>query len=127
MAEEYYRQQNIAKAKKWRLDNYERAKANDNLYYANNKEKISLRKKLYRENNKEKHALASKNYYTNNKEKISAHRENNKVAINAKNREKIQCDKCGTDTTRGHLHRHYKTRKCLKLAKLKPELNHIEN
>ena len=67
-------------------------------YREDNKEKIAEKIKKYYEDNKEKIKEQKKEYYENNKEKLY---------------EKVICDKCGCESTKNHLKRHQKTKKCI--------------
>ena len=70
----------------------------DKEYYEVNKEIINQRHKEYNKANKEKKIEKEKERYENNKEKIL---------------EKVICDHCGCESTKNHLKRHQKTKKCI--------------
>ena len=72
-------------------------------YKNNNKERIAETNKKWREANKEHKAETDKKYYEVNKE-----------IINEKLKEKVVCEYCGCESTKGHLKRHQKSKKCLK-------------
>jgi hypothetical protein len=84
------------------------------------REKRQIYNQLYRDKNKEKLSDDKKQYYIDNKEKLDEYFENyyetHKNEINIQKREEIICD-CGCKTSRGHLARHIKTEKHLKMIK----------
>jgi len=61
--------------------------------------------KKYRQNNKEKIKESGKIYRKNNEQTI-------KEKKNIKAKEKVKCDKCGSEVTCGYLKTHQKTKKC---------------
>jgi hypothetical protein len=89
-------------------------------YREKNKEVISQKYKEYRENNKEILAQKNKEYREKNKEKIAQkdkeYREKNKEKIaqkqKQKQKEKVECDNCGSISTKGNLTRHKRSLKC---------------
>lgn len=85
-------------------------------WYQDNKEKILEKTKQYQENNKEQIEERSKKYRDNNKEKIKEkdkkYREANKEKINEKHKEKVICDNCNAEVTKGNLNTHKKSNKC---------------
>jgi len=99
------------------LNNLDKCKERNNQYYLNNQDKIAERSNQYRLNNKEKKAERDKQYRLNNKEKKAE--QNKQYALNNKEKIKeryakwnvaITCD-CGSETTKGHLSSHRKTKK----------------
>jgi len=113
--------------KEWRIDNLDKIKKN----YENNKEKILEQKKEYRENNRDKIKERDKKWYENNKEKrLEQSKKNyennkdkkleqkkeyyelNKQKIQERISEKIKCDICGCEISKGYLSKHKKTLKC---------------
>jgi len=95
---EYHKEQN----KEYREKNEEKFKEYHKKYFKEyrekNKEEIKERDKEYYEQNKEKIKQQHKEYYEQNKEKIN---------------EKITCDICGSISTRNHIARHKKSKKCI--------------
>ena len=89
--------------KEWREDNKEYNKEYKKEWYENNKQKIAEQGKKYNTDNKEKITAYKKEWYNTNKDKINS---------------KITCD-CGCVIVRGNLSAHKKTKKHLKLIKLK--------
>jgi hypothetical protein len=83
-------------------------------------EKRQIYHKSYREINKEKLSDDKKQYYINNKDerveyfKLNNYRKEHKNEIHKQKREEIICN-CGCKTSRGHLARHMKTEKHLKM------------
>jgi exonuclease VII large subunit len=66
------------------------------------KEEISEWKKQYYLDHKEEMAEYKKQYYQDHKEELSE-----------KKNEKIQCERCGAFSTRNHLTRHQRSKKCM--------------
>jgi len=91
-------------------------------YYENNKDIINQNKKEYRENNREYYKQYDKEYYENNKDIINERNkkyyQQNKDKINEKQKEKIKCEYCNCFSTKNHLKRHQKSRKCLEFQKV---------
>jgi hypothetical protein len=85
-------------------------------YYTNNKDKLLEKQKQYYTNNKEELSKYYKQYYTDNKDKLLEQQKqyymDNKDKLAKK--KKVTCE-CGCISTRGHLSRHKKTKKHLKL------------
>ena len=96
--------------KEWYENNKEKIAEYHKERYENNKEKINKQTKEYRENNKE----YFKERYENNKEYFKEYYENNKEIIN----QKVICNNCGCESTKHHLKRHQKTKKCLNNKKI---------
>lgn len=71
-------------------------------YYNVNKEKILENAKEYYNDNKKQIKNTSKKYYEANKEQVKE-----------KRKEKVICDNCGAETTKNHLKRHQKSKKCI--------------
>ena len=71
-------------------------------HYEANKEQILEKHKQYKIKNKEKILEIHKKYY-----------EDNKQIINEKRKQKVICDHCGSEITKGHLKRHQKSKKCI--------------
>jgi hypothetical protein len=67
-----------------------------------NKVVIGRTQKEYQEDNKEKISVKNKEY-----------REKHKEEINSKKREKVECEFCGSQSSRIHIRRHQKSKKCL--------------
>jgi len=101
--------------------------------YENNKEIIYQKAKEYYEVNKEIINQKHKEYYENNKEiinqKVKEFYEKNKEIINQKHKEynkankeiiyqKVICNNCGCESTKHHLKRHQKSKKCLNNKKI---------
>ena len=82
------------------------------------REKRQIYHKSYREINKEKLSDDKKQYYINTKDErvqyLNNYRKEHKNEINKQKREEIICN-CGCKTSRGHLARHMKTEKYLKM------------
>ena len=100
-------------------------------WYENNKEIINQKKKEYREDNKEyfkkyfkdnKEILnqKKKEYYEANKEIISQKQKEYTEANKEKLYEKVICDKCGCESTKNHLKRHQKSKKCINFKNITP-------
>jgi len=87
--------------------------------YKANKEQILEKCKKQYEVNKEQILEKCKKKYETNKEQIlekcKKYYEDNKEIINEKSKEKVICDHCGCESTKSHLKRHQKSKKCLKL------------
>ena len=81
----------------------------------NNKLKVAGYKKKYQDGHKEVACERSKKYYAENKVMI---KERNKEKISQRNREQIICE-CGCKTNKGHISRHQKSKKHLKLMEAK--------
>jgi len=75
---------------------------NKKEWYKDNKEIILEKKKEYRDANKEI-----------KKEQDKKYREANKEILSEKAKQKIKCDHCGCEITKGNLSRHQKTKKCI--------------
>ena len=71
-----------------------------------NKEKILKKQKEYRDDNKEKMKEYQKQYREDNKEKLAE-------KAKEKLKEKVICDNCGSETSKNHLARHKKSKKCI--------------
>ena len=85
-------------------------------YRNSNKEKIKELKKKHYDSNKEIINEKRKQYHNANREKLlkrlKEYRDANKEIINEKRREKIKCNHCGSEITKGGLREHQKTNKC---------------
>jgi hypothetical protein len=66
------REVELARAKKWRDENPERAKQTKKEYYINNKEKINKQNQEWAENNREKSNAIKKRWHERNLEKVKA-------------------------------------------------------
>jgi hypothetical protein len=113
---EYYEanKEKILEKEKERYENNKEKKLEKHKeWYENNKEKKLEKVKEYYEANKEQRKEYNKEHYENNKQKYNEkHKEwyeNNKQKYN----EKVICDKCGCESTKSHLKRHQKTKKCI--------------
>ena len=84
--------------KEYREENEEYLKQKDKEYYEKNKEKIIQKTKEWYEDNKEYKSQKSKEWYEKNKE--------TKL-------QKVCCNICGTFSTKQHLPRHQRTKKCM--------------
>ena len=73
-------------------------------------------KKQYREDNRDKIAEYTKQYYENNRNKIAEYtkqyREDNRDKILERKKQKIICPICSVLTTKQHIKRHQKSKKC---------------
>ena len=73
-------------------------------------------KKQYREDNRDKIAEYTKQYYENNRNKIAEYtkqyREDNRDKILERKKQKIICPICSVLTTKHHIKRHQKSKKC---------------
>ena len=102
--------------KEWYEDNKERIAEYNKEYYEDNKDIINEKAKQYRKINKEQIAEYNKEYYEINKEQIlektNEYKKINKEKIAEKAKEKIKCNICGCESTRNHLKRHQRTKKC---------------
>jgi len=92
------KEKKLEKHKEYNKANKEKIAERMKEYYEDNKEKILEKHKEWYENNKEKAKEYSKKFYENNKEKKL---------------EKVICDHCGCESTKNHLKRHQKTKKCI--------------
>jgi adenylate kinase family enzyme len=118
--------------KEWRGDNKEQILEQRKKYYEtnkdkilqynkeyrdDNKEKLTQQRKQYRNDNKEKVAKNDKRHYNKNKDKIlqyyKEHYEANKDKILEQRKERVICDNCGREITKGNLSTHKRTQKCL--------------
>jgi len=70
-------------------------------YIENNKEKLQEYFKQYHIDNQEKKIKIAKEFYEANKE-----------ILNEKIKQKVICDHCGCESTKGNLKRHQKSNKC---------------
>jgi len=88
-------------------------------YYENNKEEIIQKVKEYREDNKEKISQKHKEWRENNKEhksqKDKEYCKKNAEKIAKKRSEQVCCNICGTFSTKSHLPRHQRTKKCMEV------------
>ena len=73
-------------------------KERSKIYYENNKEIINQKNKEYRDGHKDEIAKYKKDYKQKNYEYIFG---------------KIPCDICGKPTSRDHMARHKKSKKCI--------------
>jgi len=71
-------------------------------YHLDHKEKQNEKSRLYYQDHKEEFIEKQKQYYDANRETILK-----------RQKEKIQCEKCGAFSTRCHLPRHQRTKKCI--------------
>ena len=106
----------ISAVKKIYRDNHLQEEKQRGINYRNNnKELVREKKRLYREQNKEKIAEKKRKEYLENKEKrmiqSKLNYEKNKEAISLRSRERVNCDGCNLEMSRGALQRH-KTRSC---------------
>jgi hypothetical protein len=110
--------------KEYREDNKEKVSQYQKEYYESNKDELSKQKKEYyernkeyREDNKEKVSQYNKAYREDNKEKVSQKLkewyEDNKQKVLQKNKEKVCCNICGAFSTKNHLPRHQRTKRCM--------------
>ena len=108
--------------KEWYENNKEKIAEYHKERYENNKEIINQKHKEYYKNNKEYSKEHSKKYYENNKEffkeKHKQYYEANKEKFKEYFKEKVICDHCGCESTKHHLKRHQKTKKCLNNKKI---------
>ena len=88
--------------KEYYNDNAEYFKEINKTYYEDNAEKYKKQRKEYYNENAEKYKEYSKTYY-----------ENNADIIKEKRKEKVCCDICGVFSTKNHLARHQKSKKCV--------------
>jgi hypothetical protein len=95
--------------KNWRVKNPD----NNKEWYKNNEDKIKENHKKYREENADK----IKEWYEKNADRIKEQKKqyykDNVDKINEKNYEKICCSICGAFSTKNHLPRHQKSKKCM--------------
>jgi hypothetical protein len=77
--------------------------------------------KEWREDNKEKNYIKKKKYYEANKEiineKLKKYREANKEQLYKNAKEKVICDHCGCEISKGNLKRHQQSNKCINFKK----------
>ena len=96
--------------------NKNRASRTYKEYYEDNKEQILKKVNEYREQNKQIINEKKKKWYEDNKDKITEqkkdYREKNKEQIAEHKNEKIKCNICGCESTRCHLKRHQRSKKC---------------
>jgi len=88
--------------KEWEIDNRDKVLENKKQYYQANKEIILEKVNNYVKNNREKISEKRKQRYEDNHEKILEQL-----------KQKITCDHCGCLSTKGHMARHQKTKKCI--------------
>ena len=93
-----YHEDNADKIKKWREENADKIKEVVKKYYEDNAEKIIEKNKKYREGNADKIKEINKKYYNDNAEYF---------------KEKVCCDICGAFSSKNHLSRHQKSKKCM--------------
>jgi ribosomal protein S27AE len=108
----------ISKTKKeYYHDNIDKISKKNKVYAQENKEKLTEYNKEYRAENKEKLREQKKVYLAENKEKIGeqkkAYYERNKEKIRDSKSEIVICPNCGLNSTKSHLSRHQKSKKCL--------------
>ncbi len=81
---------------------------------------ILQKRREYREQNKEHIREHKRQYNEKNKDKIfeygKQYREQNKEHIREKKNAKIECPICGSMTTRNHMPRHQRSKKCKAIA-----------
>lgn len=96
-------------------ENKEKIKEYKKQHYEKNKEKILEKQNNYRKENKEKIKERKKEDYEKNKEKIlkkkSEYYYRNKEEISKKIKEKITCEVCNLQVTRGHYTEHTRSKK----------------
>ena len=86
-------------------------------YYQDNRDQIIENVKQYYHDNREKKLEEMKEYRENNKEKINEkkkeHYQDNRGEILEIMLEKINCNICGCETSKCHLKRHQRSKKCM--------------
>ena len=96
--------------------NNNRAKRSIKEYRIDNRDKLAEQMKQYYEVNKDKVLEQTKEYYENNCDKIKEYHKkwykNNIDKIAEKRSEKIKCDICGCEISKGNLLTHKKSLKC---------------
>ena len=90
-------------AKEYHEENREELNAYAKQYHENNRDELNAKAKLYHEKNRDEHNV-----------KMKVYREENKDELRAKRCEIITCE-CGCKSSIGHMTRHRKTKKHLKL------------
>jgi hypothetical protein len=101
-----YYQHNQEHVKQYRKDNRERDRQTYNEWAHNNPEKVKQYRKQHREKNVEAIREHDREHYEKNKERIKAQK-----------RERVVCERCGCESTRGGIATHRKSKKCLRLSK----------
>ena len=86
-------------------------------YYANHKDMYKVRSAKYRAANKEKEDIRRVAYCAANKEKIANYKHgwynSNREKLLAKQAEKVVCEHCRKEVTRGNFFRHQRSKTCL--------------
>jgi hypothetical protein len=93
--------------KEYHLENADKLKEKRQQYRLENADKIKEKKQQEYLDNKQLHNEKSNQYWLNNKEYVKNQK-----------KEEIKCE-CGCITNRGHIQRHQKTKKHIKLMELK--------
>jgi len=111
--------------KEWSNDNKDKIKERQKKYELENADKIAEYKKQYYNENankiKEYSKQYRKQYYDDNANKIKEYSKQyrkqyyleNKDQIAEKGKEKVNCDNCGCNVTKGYLAQHKKSQKCI--------------
>ena len=89
-------------AKKYHIDNKDKKKEYNKKYRIDNKEKLSEQKKKYRIDNHDERLEKDRQIYYNNRQRILEYK-----------KQKVICDNCGCESTKGDLPRHKKSQKCI--------------
>ena len=93
------------KHKEYYEENVDKILQQNKEYKEKNKEKLKEYYAEYREKNKEVLAQKIKEYYEENKEVLAQKQKQ-------KQKEKVECDNCGSISTKGNLTRHKRSLKC---------------
>ena len=87
------------------------------LYYQNNRDKMLEQKKEYYLDSRDKILEKNKERYHDNREKniekMKEYRQKNHDELLEKMLEKINCNICGCETSKCHLKRHQRSKKCM--------------
>jgi hypothetical protein len=104
--------------KKYREAHKKEISESKRAYQQENKEMLSEKKKEYYQKNKDRIKEQVNEYREAHKEEISErkkkYREANKDKISQRRAERVSCDVCGKDVSRGCLTRHKKSSACIK-------------
>jgi hypothetical protein len=100
------REKLLENMKQYRIDNKDKILEQKKQYYIDNKDKILEQKKQYHIDNHDKLAEKNKQYQIENREKILEQK-----------KQKVKCDICGCESTKGNLLKHKRTKKCINFVK----------
>ena len=105
------------KNKKYYYDNHAKILESAKQYYYDNRDENLEKQKQYRIENKDKIAEKNKKYHIDNRDRLLEQKKeyyiDNRDKILEKIKQKVICDNCGCESTKGDLLRHKKSQKCI--------------